>query len=818
MPEPDNILRADDSGRDVGLVYRHDALSAGPAAHVLVIGVAAYRSPEFTKLLNTATISAREVADWFVDGAKARFSNPDCGLGSVAVLLSETPDNAKSTYAGGKIPRATFASAKEAVRAWVGRLSTHKDNLAILYVASHGESFLNRTAFLLEDYGMDQFDATAGMSEVEQFISALENATPVPQLLLFDCCRNPASVQFPCTEVIGNKLIALTRQPNDHGEPRKQWVICSTSLGEYAGGLAIGPTLFNMALIDALNGVASDTSARDWPVHPGQLVDKIDRILALHRLPDEKAQTPAGRLSGSFDITFPGEKEKVPVYISINDPAQWPGSMIGITVDGNPKNTIIGEDGQSPFYVCEVPVLAEVQVEITRDHAILGNAKRKVYPPAVFLEVEKSGADFATEIGQLSQSHRKDKSRCGEAKAQLVINVASPLFVSKGAVATVVRRGKPGKKPKEIVVKLGGETKVDLRPGQHHVTLRTPDGRRQAHEVTLTKGQILQVDFATQHSPHEWTRSATIAGAIREPGAQRVSTTARLSFRHALDISNVIAREPSISTEIAGAVAISNINIRQVADVKMRLVNGPDDGRFLRLDVQDEVPSRFIREMPAETPPVFARVTMPDGRVELAVVPSLGSEVSGGWNPYLLVDRQAAVNEHLTAVIVKDQTWASLLGFLGSRDFAMGAMLLDSGLGDSAVAAMQDKLSNPLAAVAGALIAVAAASPDTEKRWDPWLGNLANWFTNIPDGPIILARRRLVRARTAAHLAEARRWFVEGYKRGVPFYSLSVDWLARGLESIPADDIELAEMRKCARQLSNRVDPTSTFTVIRASN
>src|ERR1700730_14366514 len=136
MALPEKILQPDHAGRAHGLVYNDDTRAAGPAAHVLVIGVAAYQSPKYRKLLKTATISARAVADWFVDGAKARFANRDCRLGSVAVLLSETAGSDKAVYAGGAIPRATFGEVKAAVRSWVERINTHRDNLAILYVAS----------------------------------------------------------------------------------------------------------------------------------------------------------------------------------------------------------------------------------------------------------------------------------------------------------------------------------------------------------------------------------------------------------------------------------------------------------------------------------------------------------------------------------------------------------------------------------------------------------------------------------------------------------------------------------------------------------
>jgi hypothetical protein len=276
-----------------------------------------------------------------------------------------------------------------------------------------------------------------------------------------------------------------------------------------------------------------------------------------------------------------------------------------------------------------------------------------------------------------------------------------------------------------------------------------------------------------------------------------------------------------MSVEIAGAVSI-DLDIRPRAEVDMTIEAGPDDGRFVRFNVHDRTPSRFLHGNPsAWVPPTFARITSTDGRIELAVIPSLGNfgeHTIGGWRPSLLVDREAAKTDHLTTVIVEDSKWAGLLGFLGSRDIAVGVKLLDSGLGHAAVDALGDKLSNPIAAVAGALIAVADASPDIEKQWDPWLENLTDWFRGIPDSAIIRGRRLLMRARSDEAISEARKWFTEGFERGVPFYSLSVDWLARGLESIPGNDDTLLAMRKAARQLSSRVDPTHTFTVIRVRN
>ena len=61
---------------------------------------------------------------------------------------------------------------------------------------------------------------------------------------------------------------------------------------------------------------------------------------------------------------------------------------------------------------------------------------------------------------------------------------------------------------------------------------------------------------------------------------------------------------------------------------------------------------------------------------------------------------------------------------------------------------------------------------------------------------------------------QAKARFLEGFSRGAPLYSLSADWLARGLESLP-DEKALEAPRRAARAFANRVDSTQAFTVIR---
>ncbi|PRH88801.1 hypothetical protein C5L14_06175 [Labrys okinawensis] len=817
-------LAADDPDRKLGLVYRDDALAAGPATHVLIIGVGAYQSPRFRKPLTSTTFSARALADWFV-GEAPGFRNEACPLGSLAILLSEPAagEDPRATYAGGPVPRASFAAAREAVRAWVRRINTHQDNLAILYVASHGESRLSRTAFLLEDYAMDDLDATAGMSEVEQFISALENAKAVSQLLLFDCCRSATELSLPWNEPFGSKLIALTRENRGHDEPSKQWVIAATALGEVAGGRVNTTTLFADALLSALDGVAADPADEGWPVRPGQLVDKVNRLLELHRQPDEKPQTPGGRNAGTFEITYAGERQEIPVYISLDQPENWPESNFTVAATPGGETAFEGAGDGSPFRRLNYPENTALSVSVRRFGADIGVAKGKARAPAVFLEVRRNAAPTTVVVDRL------DPGRGVGPAAQLLVSLSGPVTIAAGAVAEIIRADEPKKNPKRLVVAIGGATPVDVRPGEHIVTLRTPDGRVEVQNVTVARDDVLEVRFAMPASPHEWLGTATATGAVPLPSPPAAPpppapAPGLESLWHGLpaDIGRPAAPDwqtgfpapaprpvtPVVAT-IAGHADYA-LGLHALADPRLAATMENDDGRLVRLGLADTAARRFAPfERGAQDRPVFVAIET-GRRRDLAVVPS----IAGRWSPYVLVDRLAPREKSTATVIAENPVWNGLIGFLAARDADAGSALLAGGLQQSVIDAMQDKLADPIAALAAALIAVSAASPDLERRWDPWLFNLADWFPFIPDGPIILGRRLLMRARNAEQFEQAKTHLMAGFSRGAPLYSLSADWLARGLESLP-DEKALEAPRRAARAFANRVDSAQAFTVIR---
>jgi hypothetical protein len=62
-----------------------------------------------------------------------------------------------------------------------------------------------------------------------------------------------------------------------------------------------------------------------------------------------------------------------------------------------------------------------------------------------------------------------------------------------------------------------------------------------------------------------------------------------------------------------------------------------------------------------------------------------------------------------------------------------------------------------------------------------WLWNLANWFPGLADGPVIVARLLLSQKDFGTRRAAAKTQLLDDYRRGIPVYSLAVDWLAQGV-------------------------------------
>jgi len=99
----------------------------------------------------------------------------------------------------GKVPRATFGENVCGPCATGFDASTVTRTIfAFLYVASHGGKAISAVLpFSWKTTASMTSTPRPACRKVEQFVGALENAIPIDQLLLFDCCRTPTDIRLP---------------------------------------------------------------------------------------------------------------------------------------------------------------------------------------------------------------------------------------------------------------------------------------------------------------------------------------------------------------------------------------------------------------------------------------------------------------------------------------------------------------------------------------------------------------------------------------------------------------------------------------------
>lgn len=829
-------LVVSDAERDQGVVYL-DASQQVAATHALVIGVGQYASQQLSSVVSP-TVAARMVGDWFLDGMDENkpggFLNTDKPLGSLSVLLSELPEGKRSRFADTEVPRATFDNVKKAVEAWIDRASSHPDNFLFLFISSHGESFGRRTAFLLEDYGTSRLDVTAGMSEIEQFVEALANVDAKQQLLIFDCCRTPTSLGLRFDQEFGTRLVNLPATNNRR--IRRAHVLRSTGLGFEAFGRKDGPTIFAQVLLDALRGLAA-SSNDDWTVDNFGLARTVARLLDLHERNDEPLQMPDSQLNAPFVVSTVQATDTATVFVSLGP--QYDFSTCTIHIDDSVfEGARSVSDRIAPFARLELPKFTARKIG-ARDAAgkLIGEVHIEPVPPVAFKELPESFK------GRRSPKTKSYVANSGQAQLSLSLHTTANSPMSD-SVAVIMPGGTLAATAKPITMVLaadGSKKTVNVAPGRYDIRLvtwgRTLFSTIEAKADASTEVKLqLPGPGALSNPPVRDAEMATIRAAARtdDQGQKGDSWLVRMGVRPEC----VVVGECS-GTDIFAAPISPALLRRMFAPCGA----GSPDGESIDpggvtltvrspgvFGVEDKIERRLPQHFKAgqtlqqADQPVWVAATGKGWR-EIAAVPSLGLQgkfqrdadsKQDPWMPVLVVESTPRVAASRVGAVVDARQWAGLLAFLARRDFESSAIVLDDLVGrrrgiQNAVAG---KVENPVAAVAGALVAVATRRLAELKIPEKWLQNLVNWFPQLPDGPVILAHYYASRGQAGPGDAELKKLLLEAYRRGVPLFSLSVDWLAQGLMDF-ADDSAVAAAAGTMRRLAQLSDPTRTFTVLR---
>ncbi len=777
--------------RERGLIYLDPALTTAPATHALIIGCGRFAAPTLPPV-TSPPVSARKVAGWFLEHVTGRstagFANSDRPLASLAVVLSEAADGALSQIEGGPVPRATFAVIKQAVRDWAARADLNNGSMMFLFMASHGQSFNRQTAILCEDYGADTDDEFAGMTEVEQFVEAIANLDVAEKLMVFDCCRTPGALPQNPDGLYGSRFMA--KKVTSHAAPRRPQVLRSTVIGKEAYGLPARPTLFTQALLDALGGLAADYN-EDWQIATDRLASVTERLLGLHQLDDERLQEPEFQLTAAFQVAQATATDRVTLYVSLDAPLDLTKGRLEMMCDGVVQGAALPLS--PPFMRFDLPGGQSFVIRVL-DEAGVPVAETKPFSPQLPLAFRRLPDSRGI---QIVRSKSLDLT---PGPSVLALNIGPH---SRGVARISDLAGHS--------LSLAGETQsVEVAPGTHRVVFTRPDGRLLTTDVAVGPGETITLDMpeSVRGSPREWLIDAVQAGVISAdarpgPGAMGFATE----------------KIQAISgTEVAALVTGGLTDAVTAPDLK--LIRAQSDGRFFLYNVDDTLAERLRAQNYGAEPtvraadfPVWVVVRTADWR-EVGFLPTLGQQGkwlqmpgrgADPWGADVLIDMAADNASHLITY-VRNQRWAMLLAFLARRDFVGGGSEYEALFRDNTLqVAIMEKVSNPLAAFAAALIGVGTGQVEMVGVAQNWLRNLVNWFPGVPDGPVILARHLLARgeANAAAALLNV------AFARGVPVFSLSVDWLAQGMAAL---DLAGADE---ARRWSRLVDPGRTFSVLR---
>lgn len=264
--------------------------------HALIIGVGEYDHlglgvPKPSHLLSglkplTVTEpAARRLAAWLEN----KYTNPNCPLGSIELLLAPAGDYAREDGSKVAVEKADMANIEAATNRWFRRCDSSKDNIAFFYFVGHGISTVKGSYLLPADFGNpDIADDWRNCIDGSGLRSGMFKCNAQHQYYFFDACRDAPVDALTQRNPHGASLIGGA-DLSDTVELSADYSAASD--GRQAFGRDGGETFFCEALIMCLDGMGASRLAggRNWRVDAATLsrglVSVIQAIAARENLP-----------------------------------------------------------------------------------------------------------------------------------------------------------------------------------------------------------------------------------------------------------------------------------------------------------------------------------------------------------------------------------------------------------------------------------------------------------------------------------------------------------------------------------------------------
>jgi hypothetical protein len=411
-------------------------------------------------------------------------------------------------------------------------------------------------------------------------------------------------------------------------------------------------------------------------------------------------------------------------------------------------------------------------------------------------------------------------------KLRVMKNLNGADLPANGVIANVYALD-PANAPatkRNIVIPVGfvDYKQVNLDPGEYLVEAVLPSGDILSKEATAQATGWTEVDLVAENSAHEWQGVHNLLGHVESEEAY---------YEHAMLVETL--RGPAVPR-----FAVYEF-ITPYRDLMLERPYGYDmwviladwikwpRGVFDYLP-QSVTPSSpkdqdsssqlhsFIMNaagMPRRYLPRSYSFVVTDEAVRLLSLPipwfNLKTEEE---LPVEVLVQQKDDGDIAASFSIPDMDLCTALGYMARGSLRAAAQLVDQA---QAVDMLFQKFTNPLGAAGGAYILLGTERLNERRPWHDWVKNVMNFFPWLPDGAIQYAWLQLQQSPSPENRARAREALFTAYNRGIPYYTLGLQWMIDGLTLLGEDDEEAQRMLRAVQQISWRSDTSQTFTSIR---
>lgn len=350
----------------------------------------------------------------------------------------------------------------------------------------------------------------------------------------------------------------------------------------------------------------------------------------------------------------------------------------------------------------------------------------------------------------------------------------------------------------------GAGVTVPVEPGRYICEVELPSGDLARNEVDAVAGETTPVVIDIDHSPYETHAWQFLMGAVESRDVYHSRRASR----------------SSPTPDVRWYVGPSDAPGWSIPDPDHPLRGDDDMNHWASVQpVQADEATlvyRFVGNGPVQKAlgaggrRRFCSVRVGRRRYLVTLpAPWVDLETDNQCPTEMMVDPDAQSGRSPISVTVRDPRLGGGLGYFatGSLDLAVQMFADVEGM-------LYEKMVNPLAAAAGGYALVGTDDGRVRQRWYPWLDNLGNWQSWLPDGLILAATRRLRQPMAGERRQEAREMLVESLAKGVPMYTIGLRWLMDGLSAF-AGDPEVDAAIAAVRNYSYRVDMTQPFVIAR---